>query len=120
MAITANTDYKGITVDNAYWRCEKIEVFQTYQASADMPRYMEDHLKEDGTYGKKVVVTATFKCYANEANAKDLMCREQYLLDEKRIKVVNDEDIDLGQNLFQLAYNFVTSEGQFLEDGTAV
>ena len=118
MALIANPTYKGISVNGAYWRCENIYINQTYQASADMPQFMSDHTKEDGTIGKKVVVMAVFRCYANEANSKDLLCREQYQIDEKRIRVVDDEDIDLGQNMFQIAYNFALSEGQFLEGGT--
>ena len=120
MAITSNTNWKGITISGAYWRCESITVYQTYQASADMPQFMSDHTKEDGTIGKKVDVMATFRCYADEEKSKDLMCREQYQIDEKRVKVVRDEDIDLGQNMFQLAYNSVIAEGGFLEGGEAV
>jgi len=118
MAILANTEFKGIAVNGAYWRCESILVTQTYQASADMPKYMSNHTIDDAVPGKKVGILAFFKCYADEEKSKDLMCEKEYKLSEKKVYVALDQDIDITQNLFQLAYEFVLSEGQFLYGGT--
>lgn len=120
MAVLADTEFKGIQINGAYWRCESILVTQTYQASADMPKYMSDHTWDDAVPGKKVGIAAFFKCYTNEEKSKDLLCDKNYKLMEKRVYVALDQDVDITQNLFQLAYEYVLSEGQFLHGGTPV